>query len=84
MQPQSVPIFRSEALHHRANRLHGGVSLATPLAWQAISILLFATLVITVAFLTTATYSRVETVPGTVTLDKGVASIVSSRTGVMN
>lgn len=84
MQPQRVPFFRSEVLRHRADRLHGGVSLATPLAWQAICILLFVTLAITIAFLAMATYSRVETVAGTITLDKGVASIVPSRTGVIS
>ncbi len=76
-------LFRAEVARHRADRLHGSVSIATPLAWQVIGFLLLIALVVTVGFLSTATYSRVETVGGTVTLDKGVATLMPSRAGVI-
>jgi len=76
-------LFRKEALQHRANRLHGDVSLAVPVAWQLIGYLLLAGLVIALIFLATASYSRVETVGGAIVLDRGVASIVPSRPGIV-
>jgi len=76
-------LFRREVLRHRADRLHGNVSIATPIAWQMIGFLLIAALGVAIAFLCLASYSRIETVPGTVALDKGVATIVPSRAGVV-
>lgn len=70
-------------MRHRADRLHGSVSLATPLAWQAIGFLLLTALVVTIGFLASASYARVEVVSGAVTLDKGVATIIPSRAGVV-
>lgn len=77
------PLFRREALQHRADRLHGSVNVATPIAWQIIGYLLLATLIITVIFLSFASYARVQTVSGTIALDKGVAVIMPSRTGIV-
>ncbi|MEG3147153.1 HlyD family efflux transporter periplasmic adaptor subunit [Sphingomonas sp. RT2P30] len=57
--------------------------MATPLAWQAIGFLLLAALIATAAFLATGSYARVETVPGEVTLDRGVATIIPSRPGIV-
>ena len=76
-------LFRREALNSRAHRLHGDISLAQPLSWQLIGYLLFAAFVVALIFLATASYSRVETVPGAVVLDKGVVSIVPSRAGIV-
>jgi membrane fusion protein len=83
MSVAGVPIFRAEAVRHRADRLHGNVGLATPVAWQAIGFLLLAALLIVIGFLTRASYSRVETAAGAITLDKGVATIMPSRTGTV-
>lgn len=77
------PLFRKEVLEHRADRLHGDVSLAVPMSWQLIGYLLLAALTIALIFLATASYARVETVTGAVVLDKGVAPIVPSRPGVV-
>ncbi len=79
---ENQSLFRVEVLRHRGDRLHGEVGLATPLAWQVIGLLLLAAHVAGAAFLVTASYSRVETAVGTVTLDKGLATIVPSRAGV--
>lgn len=83
MSGNGSALFREEVLRHRANRLHGTVGLATPLAWQTIGFLLLLALGATVVFLTSASYARVETVAGAVTLDKGVATIMPSRPGIV-
>lgn len=83
MGTEVAVMFRPEVLRHRANRLHGNVSLATPIAWQVIGILLLVALVVSIGFLVTASYARVEAVTGAVTLDKGVATIIPSRPGVV-
>jgi membrane fusion protein len=59
------------------------VSLAVPISWQIIGYLLLAALATALVFLATASYSRAESVAGAVVLDKGVASIVASRPGVV-
>lgn len=84
MDANSKSLFRAEALRHRTERLHGAVVLTTPLAWQAIGFLLLVALLVTVGFFSTASYARVETVPGSVTLDKGVATIIPSRAGIVS
>lgn len=83
MTDRGSSLFRHEVLRSRGDRLHGNVSLATPPAWQAIGFLLLLALVVVVGFLATATYARVETVTGSVTLDKGVATVMPSRAGVV-
>src|SRR6187551_959138 len=84
MDAQSTQsLFRREALSSRGLRLHGDISLTQPLSWQLIGYLLFASFVVALIFLATASYSRVETVPGAVVLDKGVVSIVPSRAGIV-
>ncbi len=83
MNVQGSPLFRQEALNHRADRLHGSVNIATPIAWQIIGFLLLAALVVIVVFLSVASYSRVEVVPGQIALDRGVATIVPSRAGIV-
>ncbi|MDP9422646.1 MAG: HlyD family efflux transporter periplasmic adaptor subunit [Pseudomonadota bacterium] len=76
-------MFRSEVIEGRKGRLHGDVSLAVPLSWQAIGLLLFAALIGAVIFLVAAPYSRVETVSGAIVIDKGTASILPTRAGVI-
>lgn len=76
-------LFRPEVAEARKERLHGNVSLAVPSSWQAIGYLIFAALLAAFLFLATATYSRVESVSGAVVFDKGTASILPSRSGVI-
>lgn len=80
----SSPLFRREVLQHRADRLHGNVTIATPVAWQVIGFLLLAALIATVTFLSLASYVRVQTVSGAIALDKGVATIMPSRAGIVD
>ncbi len=83
MNAPHTPLFRKEVLEHRADRLQGDVSLAVPVSWQIIGFLLLTALVVALAFLGTASYSRAETVAGAIALDRGVASIVPSRPGIV-
>ncbi|WP_234035651.1 HlyD family efflux transporter periplasmic adaptor subunit [Erythrobacter insulae] len=76
-------LFRSEVLNQKKDRLSGEVAIAIPMPWQVIGYLLFATLLIAGVFLSLATYSRVETVTGTIVPDKGVAAIIPTRGGVI-
>ena len=55
-----------------------------PVSWQSIGYLLFSGVAVTVAFLSFASYSRVETVTGTITPDKGVAAVLPTRGGVIS
>lgn len=76
-------LFRREVVDHRTNRLHGDVRLAMPLSWQVIGYLLFAAVIAAGLFLSLASYSRITTAPGSIVLDRGVAPIVPSRSGVL-
>ena len=78
-----MSLFRPEVLAHRADRLHGDVSLALPISWQVIGLGLLAALAAAITFLSLASYSRVESVSGTVTTDRGVAGIVPAHAGVV-
>jgi membrane fusion protein len=59
------------------------VSLAVPVAWQLIGYLLFGAVIISILFLASASYARVEAVTGAVVIDKGTAPIVATRVGVI-
>ncbi len=76
-------MFRVQVLSQHNNRLSGDVTIAVPVAWQSISLLIFGGVAAGVLFLSLASYSRVETVTGTITPDTGVASIVPTRAGVI-
>lgn len=81
MTAPETSLFRKEVLEHRANRLHGDISLAMPMSWHVIGFTLLAALVVAFVFLASAGYSRVETVNGSIVLDRGLASIVPPRHG---
>jgi len=76
-------LFRKEVIEHRAERLQGDVSLATPLSWQITSYFLFFSLIATAIFLASASYSRSVIVSGEIVIDKGAAQIVPSRLGIV-
>lgn len=78
-----VPLFRPEVTEARRERLHGDVSLAIPVSWQAIGYLIAIALVVAVVFLALGSYARVETVSGTIVVDKGTAPITPTRAGVV-
>ncbi|MGY4396441.1 membrane fusion protein [Sphingomonas sp. UYAg733] len=78
-----MSLFRPEALKAREDHLHGAINIAVPMSWQAIGYLILIIVVCAAVFLSLATYSRTETVPGEVVTDKGVASITPTRSGVI-
>lgn len=77
------PLFRSEVLAQRADRLAGDVAIAVPVAWRAIGFLLFGCVAAAVLFLSLASYARVVSVSGMIVPDAGVATIVPTRAGVI-
>ena len=76
-------LFRAEAIAKRSDRLSGDVAIAVPVPWQAIGYLIFGGLAAALIFLSLASYSRIETVTGVVTPDKGVAAIIPPRGGII-
>ena len=76
-------LFRTELLRYLAHRLHGDINIAVPVSWQLIGYSLFAVLIVSLVFICTASYARVETVAGAVALDKGVIPIMPSRPGIV-
>lgn len=76
-------LFRREVLAASSERLQGTVSIAVPVSWQVIGGLLVLGVASALAFLALATYARIETVPGVIALDRGVAAMLPSRTGVV-
>jgi membrane fusion protein len=76
-------LFRSQHLRHLTQRLHGEISLALPVSWQVVGCFLSGLLAAALAFICTASYARVETIVGVITLDKGVVSIMPSRPGIV-
>lgn len=84
MNSPQVSLFRKEVIEGRQDRLHGEVTIALPMRWQVIGYLFLAFLIAAVSFLSLASYSRVETVGGAVVLDRGVAPIVPTRSGILS
>lgn len=76
-------MFRPEAIHHRTDRLSGDVAIVVPASWQSIGYLIIGGITLLLAFLSLASYSRTETVTGTVTPDAGFSQIIPPRTGVI-
>ena len=77
-------MFRVEVISGHPNRLSGDIAIAVPVAWQSVGFLIFGGVAAGVLFLSLASYSRVETVTGTITPDTGVSSIVPTRAGVIS
>lgn len=78
-----MPMFRQEAIERHRDKATGSVAIVVPVSWNVISHLIFGGLLVAVLFLSLANYSRVETALGTVTPDKGVSTILPTRTGTV-
>lgn len=76
-------LFRSEAINHHVDRLSGDVIISVPVKWQSIGFVIFGGVAVTFAFLSLASYSRVETVTGIITPDKGVSATLPTRSGII-
>jgi len=78
-----LSLFRSEAITQHTDRLSGDVAIAVPVPWQIVGYVIFGSLAVAMLFLSLSSYSRVETVVGTITPDKGVTTIIPSRSGTI-
>ena len=76
-------LFRTEEISKHRNRLSGDVAIAVPVAWQTIAFTIFGSASLGLLFLSLASYSRVETVIGTIAPETGIATIVPTRPGVI-
>lgn len=76
-------MFRSEVLSRHIDRLSGEVAIVVPVAWQGIGYLIFGGLAAVLTFFSLASYSRVETVSGVITPDRGVSAIHPIRSGII-
>lgn len=77
-------LFRKEVQGHQHGQLYGDVHLALPISWHLIGLTLFLILVASLIFLATASYDQVETVSGTVALDRGVVPVVPQGAGMVS
>jgi membrane fusion protein len=77
------PLFRPEALAAHTELRWGRPIGLIPLSWKIISIFLAVLLVAIVAFLTTATYSRKETVRGILKPVGGETRVMAPQGGVL-
>ncbi|MDB5423533.1 MAG: secretion protein HlyD family protein [Phenylobacterium sp.] len=78
-----MPLFRPQALRGQ-DTLHGEVSLAPPVSWQALGVFMLGSLAVAVAFMAFAGYAKVTAVKGVVTGDRGVVRIAPTRAGVLD
>ena len=76
-------MYRPEAIAYASDRLSGDVVIAVPLAWRSVGWLIFGAVVAGLAFLSLASYSRVETVTGVIVPAAGVSPVIAPRSGVI-
>lgn len=76
-------LFRTEVLEGRSSRLYGDIWIVPPVRWQLLGFFLLGVLLVAIGFLAMARVARVETVPGAIALDRGIAPIMPSRQGVV-
>ena len=77
-----MQLFRPEAMRGQ-DRLHGDVVLVPPVSWQLLGGFLLLSIIAAAAFLATARYSKVTTVSGRLTGDRGVVRAVPARAGLV-
>ena len=79
-----MTLFRREVIERQGSRLEGNVSLALPVSWQAVGILMFCTVIGAFAFLLLGSYARTVEVRGSIQPLAGVARIVPSASGTLD
>ena len=79
-----MTLFRREVIERQGSRLEGNVSLALPVSWQAVGILMFCTVIGAFAFLLLGSYARTVEVRGSIQPLAGVARIVPSANGTLD
>lgn len=76
-------LFRKKSVEHATQRLRGNVVLAVPLSTSMLAGLVLLILVIAIAFVSTASYARKETVSGWLTPQSGMVRATALRGGVV-
>ena len=76
-------LFRSEAIEHQSDRLHGEVVLSQPLSTRLFAGALFGIVAIAAVWVNVGTYARIETVPGMLVTSVPSAKVVATQPGVV-
>lgn len=77
-------MFRTEAIESRKQKLHGDVFLTQPLPFSALTILLFAIIVLVGVMLVTGSYARSEHVVGHLMPSNGLVKIQAHQFGALS
>ena len=81
--PQQAPLFRKEAVIHQIRRLDGEVLLVQSFPTRALAALGVAIVAAAALFVSTANYSRMETVPGWVVPQDGLIRVSARQGGIV-
>lgn len=79
-----MSLFREEVFEGRRARLHGEVILSQPLSTRMFVTALLLIIVVAGAWISSGTYSRVETVPGLLVTDIPSAKVVAMQNGIVS
>jgi membrane fusion protein len=77
-------LFRSEAIEHQSDRLHGEVVLSQPLSTKLFASALFGIVAVAAVWVNMGTYARIETVPGMLVTSVPSAKVVAFQAGVVS
>lgn len=77
------PLFRQQAVAYQARPLEGEVLLSLSMRMRVLIALAVVVIVAVVIFATSASYSRIETVPGWVVPEDGMIRVTAQRGGVV-
>lgn len=76
-------MFRPEVVHSDSHEIFASAQIVVPIPWHVVTYLIATSITIGVIFLSSASYSRVETALGTVMPDKGISTILPTRDGTV-
>lgn len=76
-------MFREAAVRNIYSSNSGSTRIDVPIQWQLIGYFILLCLIIALAFLAFAKYSRVEIALGVITPDKGISTILPTRAGTV-
>lgn len=79
-----MTLFRTEALEHQNDRLHGEVVFTQPLSTKLFAGSLFGIIAIAAVWVSVGTYARIETVPGMLITSVPSAKVVALQPGVVS
>lgn len=77
-------LFRKEVVEARQTRLYGQVLIATPISFWFVTAFLSTLIGALIVFLATASFARIETVPGAVVPSDGIVHVRAPGSGVLS